>query len=295
MGAAARLSAQDIASRLDELPTLPTIVYELSRVINDPMSSTSEIEKIMSSDPSMTTKVLKLANSAYYAIPGGVASLQRAIAYIGYDAIHQLVLSSSVIKALEVKPGSAFDAVSFWKHSIGVAMAAELIAKRVGTKNPGDFFTMGLIHDMGKIALHLVEPDLFDSAMKLAKENSLNLFEAELKFDLLRHGTVGQLLAQKWKLPISMQAAVAHHHHRDVETRGPLSAELNRAVDIVFLANILIHALQFGQPGPGRPVGIPREALDRLALPAEAVKELIEKLRQQLATADAFLKVIGSP
>src|SRR4051812_46579450 len=103
MGAAEKPSSFQIADRLDELPTLPTIVYELSKVINDPMSSTADIEHIMAGDQSMTAKVLRLANSAYYAIPGGVANLQRAIAYIGYDAIHQLVLSASIINALDAK------------------------------------------------------------------------------------------------------------------------------------------------------------------------------------------------
>src|SRR5476651_2412480 len=122
MGAAEKINPKAIVDRLDELPTLPTIVYELSRVINDPMSSTSEIEKIMANDQSLTTKVLKLANSAYYAIPGGVTSLQRAIAYIGFDAINQLVLSASIMKALDAKASANFEPMQFWKHSIGVAM-----------------------------------------------------------------------------------------------------------------------------------------------------------------------------
>ncbi len=82
---ARQLTKENILSRLDELPSLPAIVYELSKVINDPMSSTNDVEKLMSSDQSLTMKVLKLVNSAYYAIPGGVSSLSRAIAYIGFD------------------------------------------------------------------------------------------------------------------------------------------------------------------------------------------------------------------
>ncbi|RYZ75410.1 MAG: HDOD domain-containing protein, partial [Proteobacteria bacterium] len=153
MGAASRITSgtnpQMIVDRLDELPTLPTIVYELSRVINDPMSSTGDVQKIMANDQSLTTKVLKLANSAYYAIPGGVSSLQRAIGYIGYDTIHQLVLSASIISALDAKSSADFDLTQFWKHAIGVAMAAETTARFVHYKTPSDLFTCGLVHDMG--------------------------------------------------------------------------------------------------------------------------------------------------
>ncbi len=109
MGAAPKLSQDYLISKLDELPTLPTIVYELSQVIGDPMSSTSDVEDIMKNDQSLTTKVLRLVNSAYYAIPGGVSNLGRAIAYIGFDTVHQLVLSASIINALDVKDSNGFD------------------------------------------------------------------------------------------------------------------------------------------------------------------------------------------
>src|SRR4249920_2508515 len=98
-----------IVEKLDDLPTLPTVVYELSQLINDPMSSTNEIEKVMEQDQSLTTKVLKLINSAYYGIPGGVSRLSRAIGYLGFDTVNQLVLSTSIIKALEIKGPTRFD------------------------------------------------------------------------------------------------------------------------------------------------------------------------------------------
>ena len=109
--AAPVLNQESLTSRLDELPTLPNIVYELSRVINDPMSSTKEVEALMANDPSLTAKVLKLVNSAYYAIPGGVTSLGRAIAHIGFDTVNQLVLCASmwlsaIILAASVKAES---------------------------------------------------------------------------------------------------------------------------------------------------------------------------------------------
>ena len=109
-----QLDQETIIAKLDELPTLPAIVYELSRIINDPMSSTTDVEKVMANDQSMTAKVLQLVNSAYYAIPGGVTSLSRAIAYIGFDTVNQLVLSASILKSLETKGSPAYDVNEFW-------------------------------------------------------------------------------------------------------------------------------------------------------------------------------------
>lgn len=287
------MTSQSIVDKLDELPTLPTIVYELSRVINDPMSSTTEIEKIMSSDQSLTAKVLRLANSAYYAIPGGVSSLQRAIAYIGYDAINQLVLSASVMNALNAKSSGEFDPTQFWQHSIGVAMAAETTARFVHYKTPSDLFTSGLIHDMGKVALYIIAPDLFLESVKLANEKNLTLFEAETELGNPRHTVVGRELAAKWRLPSLLQATIAHHHQKDSALRGGLSAEANRVVDMVFLANIIVVALKFGNSGHAKAVGVPKEVVERLQLNPEKLKELIGKIKQSVASADAFLKIIG--
>jgi putative nucleotidyltransferase with HDIG domain len=297
MGAAEKFSSQQltqhIVDKLDELPTLPTIVYELSRVINDPMSSTGDIEKTMANDQSLTTKVLRLANSAYYAIPGGVSNLQRAIAYIGYDAIHQLVLSASIIKALDAKGSAHFDLNQFWKHSVGAAMAAETVARHVGYKVPADLFTCGLVHDMGKVAIYIIAPEVFAESLQAAKERGVSLLEAEMALENPRHTYIGAQLAVKWRLPAQIQATIGHHHQKDASLRGGLSQEMNLVVDIVYLSNLLMHALQFGNSGHAKVLGVPKEVLERMHLTPEKLKELIAKIKEAVASADGFLKIIG--
>lgn len=295
MGAAEKLNSAQIADRLDELPTLPTIVYELSRVINDPMSSTGEVEEIMSNDQSLTAKVLKLANSAYYAIPGGVTSLQRAIAYIGYDAINQLVLSTSIIKTLGASPSknaTRFEPKEFWKHSLGVAMASETIAKLVRHRTPADLFICGLVHDIGKIAMHMIAPEVFSELLEHAAKNALTIEEAESALGTAKHTLIGRDLAAKWRLPAVFQATVAFHHQKEPARRTGLSQELNQVVDVVFLANLLVHALHFGNSGHSKIAGVPRDVLERLHLSQEDLKSLIEKVKNSLASVEAFLKII---
>lgn len=293
MGAAERYNPK-IFDKLDELPTLPSIVYELSRVINDPMSSTRDIEKVMANDQSMTAKVLKLANSAYYAIPGGVSSLQRAVAYIGYDAIQQLVLSASIIQALSPAAGSAqFDLNQFWKHSVGVAMAAEAVGRATGYKSPSDLFTCGLVHDMGKVAIYIVAPELFLETIAHAQEKNLSLHDAEEATGLPRHTHVGHMLAVRWRLPSHLQAVIQHHHQKDQALRGALSSELNNVVDNVYLANLLIHALKFGNSGHSQAIGVPKSLMDRMYLTPEKLKDLLGKVKDAIGNADNFLKIIG--
>jgi HD-like signal output (HDOD) protein len=284
------LSAKD---SLESLPTLPTIVYELSRVISDPMSSMSDIEKIMANDPAMTAQVLQLANSAYYAIPGGVSSLSRAIAHIGFDAIHQLVLAASIIKSLDAKASPHFEPKEFWKHCLGVGMASEIIAKFVRYKNPSDLFTCGLIHDLGKIALYLTHPEVFAAILLEANRAASTFAEAEASLKTKSHTEIGCELTLHWKLPTLFQVVTEEHHRASPASRRAVSAEMHQVIDIVFLANLLIHALHFGQSGHEKVLGVPQELLDRLLLNKDRLKELVGEIKIATSSADSFLKIIG--
>lgn len=291
---ARQLSQEAIAAKLDELPTLPAIVYELSKVINDPMSSTSDVEKIMTNDQSLTAKVLRMVNSAYYAIPGGVNSLSRAIAYIGFDTVNQLVLSASILKALETKGPQRYDMNEFWKHSIGVGIASETIAKFVNHPMPADLFTCGLVHDMGKVALYTIEQDVMLNIVKTAEEKQISYMDAELELGIPKHTTIGQLLAQKWKLPAIIGACIAFHHTKEISDRIGVKQDMHRNVDIVFLANLLTHALKYGKSGHAKVHGAPKDVLERLSLsPERDLKPLLTEIRGSLDKATEFLRVLG--
>lgn len=294
MGAAPKLSHEYLLSKLDELPTLPTIVYELSQVISDPMSSTSDVEKIMENDVSLTTKVLKLVNSAYYAIPGGVSNLGRAIAYIGFDTVHQLVLSASIINALDVKGPSEFDMNQFWTHSVGVGIASETIAKAAGHATPADLFTCGLVHDMGKVALFTIDREAMIKIVHKANEEQTSYNEAEKALGIPEHTEIGKMLAEKWRLPGQIQAVANYHHQDNNMKRGGISADLNQVVDIVFLANLLTHALKFGNSGHHKINGVNPEVMKRLTIdPQTGFKKLLVELKASLERAADFVRVIG--
>ncbi len=281
-----------LLERLDELPTLPSVVYELSQLINDQMSSTNEIERVMEQDQSLTTKVLKLINSAYYSIPGGVTRLSRAIGYLGFDTVNQLVLSTSILKALEVKGPTRFDLNQFWQHAIGTGIAAEAIAKFTRHKNPPDLFTAGLVHDIGKVAIYIIDPDLLVNTCKYAVDNTMTYAEAEDATGGPKHEMIGQSLAKKWNLPLSIQVAIQFHHQKDSQRRLGIGPELTRNVDIVLLANLLIHALKFGNSGHAKVQGAPKAVLERLTITQNQLPKVIDDIKQGLAAAEGFLKII---
>ena len=289
------VNTEALVKKIEEIPSLPSIVYELNRIINDPMSSTKEVESIMSQDIGMTTKVLKLANSAYYAIPGGVTSLSRAIAFIGFDTIHQLVLSASIISALDVKSAANFEIGDFWKHSIAVAIASETIAKYITHPVPADLFTGGLVHDMGKVALYFAAPEALLQIAEQALANNKTFYDIEVAENVTPHTELGRMLAERWQLTKSLQAVIRFHHEGDVARRSGLSADFNQTVDIVMLANLLIHAMKFGNSGHKTILGAPGELLDRLHLhPQGDMPTVIKNIKMQLEQGSEFIKMIAT-
>jgi len=293
--AAKEITQDQIVNRLDELPTLPTVVYELTKIINDPMSSTNDVEKVMNSDLSLTTKVLKLANSAYYAIPGGVTSLSRAIGYLGFDTVNQLVLSASIFEALDVKGPQRFDMNEFWRHSIGVAIASEVVAKKVHHPTPSDMFTAGLIHDMGKVALYTLEQDTMLAIVEKAEKENLSYNDAEIQMKIPAHTVIGQALSKKWALPPVIPAVIRFHHDKVHNQRAYLPSDTNRNIDIVYLANILVHALKFGYSGHKKILGAPIDVIERLGMKPETdFKPLLAEVKISLDRGSDFLRVLGT-
>lgn len=290
--AAVAIPTDKLIEKLDELPTLPTVVHELSKLINDPMSSTSDIEQVMEKDQSITAKVLKLINSAYYAIPGGVSSLSRAIAYLGFDTVHQLILSTSIIKSLQVKGPQPFDINAFWAHSIGSAIASETIANHLKYSQPSDLFTCGLVHDIGKIALLVVAPELLMEITKTAKTNSMTFEESENQLGTQKHTHIGHLLAKKWNLPLHIQNAIQYHHQIDSMKRGGISVEQNLVVDITILGNLLTHALKFGNSGYDKVAGAPKDILKRLMIDLEGLRNISKDIKSNIDKAEGFIKII---
>lgn len=282
----------EILFKLDELPTIPTVVIELNKLINSPMTSIADVEELMHADIGLTTKILKLANSGYYAIPGGATSLSRAITYLGYDTVSQLALTASALQSLKAKNHQYFNVGQFWRHSAAVAIGCEVIGKELKYITPSDLFTCGLLHDMGKLALLIVDEENFIETVRFAQISNLSSYEAEIEMDSPRHTVIGRELAAKWQMPQLLQIATAHHHQKSLELRGGLSDEYQQVCDIVFLSNLLIHALQIGHSGHSKVIGLSKEVIDRLEISTQGLKGIIEKIKAGVTQLDSFLKAI---
>ena len=278
-----------ILEKLNDIPTLPAVAMRVTELINDPNSSSADIADVLKKDQVLTAKVLRLINSPYYGIPGEVTDVKRALAYLGFNTLAQLVLSISVISAFADNNNTRFSPQKFWQHALGTAVASEIIAKKIGYAKPEECFTCGLLHDIGKIVLLKVAPEEFLRVVQLAEKEKISFFEAERKLDVPGHGYLGEFVADKWRLPMVIRMSV-RYHHVDVSKMETILDSMKPAVQAVALANQIVVKENIGYSGNASNAVITEELIKPLGLTLADVEKITEKVKNDIDGASAFLQ-----
>ncbi len=206
------MSTQSWVHQIKGLPVLPQVAMRVTERMQSPQSTVQEISELIRSDMGLSTKVLKLANSSYYSIPGGVADVSKALQYLGFTTISQIVLTSSVFGSFKSQGTHDFPLSQFWMHSFGVGQLAEITARSLQHTSPSDAFIGGLMHDVGKLILLELAPDQLNKIVHYAQENKISFIDAEKALGLTTHVELGVQLAQHWNLPKPIIDSIAHHH-----------------------------------------------------------------------------------
>lgn len=201
-----------IAERIHELPTLPDIYQRLSSMIDNPFFSIWEIERIVRQDPVTTTRLLHLINSPLYSLTTPVSTVADAIRIVGYDALKQLILTTSVIDMFQQEEQGTLSLPAFWEHCLGTAAAARQLALWIGEEHPEEFFVAGLLHDIGKLIHNQYATDKFRASLQLAASERLTLEAAERRVLGFSHTQTGGFLVHRWGLSPATQRAIAYHH-----------------------------------------------------------------------------------
>ena len=201
-----------VVERIHELPTLPDIYQRLSSTIDKPFSSVWEIERIVRQDPVSTARLLHFVNSPLYGLSTPVSTVADAIRTVGYDALKQLILTTSVIDMFQQESAGTLSLPAFWKHCLGAAAAARQLALWIGEEHPEEFFVAGLLHDIGKLIHNHYATDKFRTALVLAVTERLTLETAERKVLGFSHTQTGGFLVHRWGLSPAIQRAIAYHH-----------------------------------------------------------------------------------
>lgn len=200
----------DVAS----LPTLPVVAANLLEKLKSNAVSMQSISKIMENDPSITTKVLRVANSAYYSLRNRVDTIRMALVVLGVNEVTNVVLSLSIFKAFDkAQPDEHFDLNKFWFHSILTSQIARYLAKTLHIKTHGEEFTAGLIHGVGKILFLLYYPEQFKMVIKRSNSLKMQQYKVEKSTIGVTHMELGGWLAERWRLPNNLIECIRYYHN----------------------------------------------------------------------------------
>ncbi len=290
--AARKTNAQysELLEKLQDIPTLPAVAMKVNELINDPNSSSADIANVLKKDQVLTAKILRLVNSSYYSIPGGVTDVQRALAFLGFNTLAQLILGLSVLSVFKTGDSPQFSMLGFWKHALGTAVCSEMIAKRLKYAKPEEAFTCGLLHDMGKLVLHEIDSDRLASIIREASERKCSFYEVEKEWDLPAHPYLGELIATKWGLPQVIRLAI-RYHHLDVSQMDTILSSAKPVIQIVRLANTICVKNGIGKSGDCSDGTITPDMLAPLGLSEQDVQTLESQLEKDIERAGAFLSV----
>jgi len=200
--------APELLELLEELPPQPSSGQRIAEALDDPRTDAVKLARLLAMDSAIAARVAKLANSAHYAVPGGVTSLERAVAVIGFSSIYQLVIYVQTQQLLS-KSGRP-PPPQLQAHSRAVTTLALALAKEARLRVDG-LYAGALLHDLGHLALHAVAPALFQRLSQRLLAGAA-LLEAENELLGLDHPSIGLWLGTRWRFPPALLSAIGDHH-----------------------------------------------------------------------------------
>jgi putative nucleotidyltransferase with HDIG domain len=280
--APAPLDAAHLARRILELPPLPTALAEAMRVLSHDELPAQDCVRAIEREPALALRVLQLANSGFYASPSRVGSLSDAVRLLGLRAVAAVLAAVSIKQMLGRLAGSMQSQDRRWHHALATGCAARELARERGLDAEAAFVA-GLLHDVGAWLLATFAAEQLPAIKSLQDTEKLDLCSAERRVLGVSHEDVGEQVAQLWRLPADMAAAISHHHQpRQGSHRA---TELEKLVHVAeVLAETLPGAIDL--PGHEQPTGLQPEVWRELALD----QGLLDKVRERTLAALASLE-----
>lgn len=266
-----------VIDNFKRLYPMPHVMMKARRIIADPKTDFRQLATVLQTDPALAARVVKIANSAYYKRSGSISSVLQATTLLGMRIVTQIITLVSQSRMLgQALYGYGMEAGALWRHSLRVAIMAELLAHRTGRIDASEAFLAGLMHDAGKIILdsYLVERNGTDNRPSpLVGLEVVDMETRTLGFD---HADIGCELCMKWQLPSILASAIRFHHMPQISGDNKLAHILN-------LSDFVVHL----QAGPNEASGSWDEAesaLSRLQLTPEYVREVAAVAEDRLET-----------
>ncbi|MBI4776839.1 MAG: HDOD domain-containing protein [Deltaproteobacteria bacterium] len=267
--------------QVEHLPTISSTFDKIINMIDQESTTIREIEQIIKLDQAITIRVLKIINSPFYGY-SDVTTISKAIVLLGFKELKNIVVSAAIINVLDARqPIAGLKVSDFWLHSMAVAFISRFLAKNLDLSCEQESFTIGLLHDIGKVAYLKEDPQLMGDLMTLAKSRQISFAQAE-EIVGLSHSQVGWYLGEKWNLPERLCGTIRQHHQPDPESVYFIETAM------VHLADHIAVKLQIGNSGNACADPLDPAALHSLKLNDQLVSKILDRIEEK---KDALVQV----
>jgi putative nucleotidyltransferase with HDIG domain len=275
------VSLSEFTKDIDNLVSLPGVGMRVNEMVSDPACSASDIGKVISQDPALTARLLRIANSPAYGLSTQVDTVSRAVAVIGIKRIRDLVLATSTINAFEGIPNELVTMENFWRHSLYCGLAAHLLAEQRKMKNAETLFIAGLLHDIGQLVIFRKAPQEAKQALLLSIEgpDELALHKTEQQILGFDHAQVGAELLRHWHFPDLLVECVEFHHAPGQAQKFPVETAL------VHIANSIATLAEINSVSEGDAVQTDPAAWTVAGLGKETIEATVRATQAQFAAA----------
>lgn len=200
--------------RVSAVATLPAIAMRIMRIADDPMATSDAMHEVLSSDPALAARVLKVVNSAFYGRPRQVSSTYAAIQLLGVSAIRNIAVAASLTRIFRGgRSVAGFDAPSLWVHSVGVGAAARRLAEVTTSIPPEEALLAGLLHDIGiMVSMQAWLPEFTAVVAATTADPFSDFRDVERQIVGADHEQFGAALCAEWQFPTPLVLACGHHH-----------------------------------------------------------------------------------
>jgi putative nucleotidyltransferase with HDIG domain len=276
-----RLTPEQLAAGVQDLPSLPAVVMELLSSIEQEDIDISVLAKKVSYDQALTAKTLRLANSSTYGLQVKVTTIQQAITFLGFQTTRNLITAAAITGCFPSGRCVGFHDKAFWRHSIATAACARALARRMRF-NQDIAFTAGLLHDIGRLVLVTGHPDAYAQVVAWHAQHGGDWQDAEQAVLGIDHIDAGVALADHWNFSSTLRQAIAYHHAPDIHGAGFLAT-------IVHVANAIVHALDLAGEDDELVPRVPSVAWDAMGLNEEAYLHLFRETELQFGEMSTIL------